>query len=472
MRYAGWVDEIARLIGDRYQVESKLGSGGFGSTYAAIDKKTGQKVAVKVLDLHRVSDWKAIELFEREAKVLRTLDHPGIPAYFDFRTRQDDRQAYLIQALAPGENLESLLSKRRFTETDLIDLTRRVLHILDYLTRLHPVVVHRDIKPANILLDEQGKVSLVDFGAVRDVASASAVGGSTVAGTFGYMAPEQLHGGAEPSSDLYGLGMTLIHLATGQEPSSFDSKRLKPDFRKHVHLSDPLEELIDKLIEPVPDDRFQTAAEVLEALDQLGDEASKPLPSSTTIAQARESADRAKVRALVGKAPAPVEKARQKGGQRIDFTTSDDVADLLIRPSRFWRDREVHVGLLLFLVGPLATAALGGLWGGIGAGVAIVLTLLVTLLLWLFAPTYHLRMTEAGDFIYFARNPERPKWIGRVRDLRIETVRTVKGDHVGNLTHVPASGESAGRYFYPLSSADHRALTSAARWVERAARPG
>ncbi|HUH05004.1 MAG TPA: serine/threonine-protein kinase [Kofleriaceae bacterium] len=455
------------LIGDRYEVERELGKGGFGTTYAAIDRESGRRVAVKVLELHRVSDWKAVELFEREARVLRTLDHPGIPAYLEFRPLEDERQAYLVQALAPGENLEVLLTKRRFTEAELIDLARRVLAILDYLTRLHPVVVHRDIKPANILLDADGTVSLVDFGAVRDVASATMTGGSTVAGTFGYMAPEQLHGAALPCSDLYGLGMTLIHLATGRVPSDFEKKRLKPDFRAHVHFSAGFEELLDELVEPVPDDRLQTAAEVLAALDRLERTAESEPPSADRIAERRAEAERSASKKV--RQPPPRRPAARKPHQRATFTSSDDAADLVIRPDRYWRGRELHFGVLVGLF-PIIGAGASAAWGGTGIIATLIGSIAFIVLVWLTAPTWHLRMTTQGDFILYARNPDSPKWIGRTSRLTIETIRTQKGDQMATLTFKRSADDRKGRHFYPLSFSDASAFRQAAGWAERTAK--
>jgi hypothetical protein len=447
------------LIGDRFEVQRELGKGGFGTTYAAIDRTTGREVAVKLLDLHRVSEWKAVELFEREAKVLRSLDHPGIPAYIEFRPLEDQRQAYLVQGLAPGHNLLELLETRRFTEAEIIDLARRVLDILGYLTSLHPVVVHRDVKPANILLDADGTVSLVDFGAVRDIASATMTGGSTVAGTFGYMAPEQLHGAAQPSSDLYGLGMTLIHLATGRAPSDFDKKRLKPDFRAHVHFSRGFEDLIDRLIEPIPDDRFHHAAEVLAELDRLGGVAQDDAPSATAIASLREQAERTAVRATPR--PAPTARAPHR---RVTFEIGDDAADLTIGPSPYWRNREVHLGLGV-VAGPLCGAIGAAILGTAGAIVGVGVVVLVLALLWLFPVTTHLRMTSAGDFIYYTRNARSPRAVGRTAHLTIETLPTQKGGRIGRISHGGAEQRLLG-HVYPMSAADAGAFSRAKRWAD------
>ncbi|MEX1367002.1 MAG: serine/threonine-protein kinase [Nannocystaceae bacterium] len=470
-------------LGDRFELERELGAGGFGTTYAALDRQTGRRVAVKVLDLRRVEDWKSVELFEREAKVLRSLDHPGIPAYVDFRPLEADKAAYLVQTLAPGENLETLLQTRRFTEPELVDLARRVLGILDYLTRLHPVVVHRDIKPANILLDEDGSVSLVDFGAVQDVANATMSGGSTVAGTFGYMAPEQLRGVATPGSDLYGLGMTLVHLATGVSPADLETTRLKPDFRPKVHFSDGFEEIIDRMIEPVPDDRFQTAAQVLVALDGLreggepepgwiatllGRSRRDSTPSVEQIAEQRRVAEAGaerEAKRLAERESKSAALAPAKEFSRATFTDEGDTAELAIRPSQYWRGREAHAGVLVVL-GPMLAVGVGSAYGTAGTIVALVATALVGALLWIFAPVWRLRATNTGDFVLYTRSPDSPKWAGRVEQLEFETVKTARDEPLAWIYFRQPSGR-IGKHFYPISWTDAAEFKSMARWAGR-----
>lgn len=457
-------------LGERFEVERQLGAGGFGTTWAALDKRSGKRVAVKVLDLRRVEDWKSVELFEREAKVLRSLDHPGIPAYVDFRPLEADRAAYLVQALAPGTNLLELLARQRFTEGELVDLMRRVLTILDYLTRLHPVVVHRDIKPANIVLADDGTVSLVDFGAVQDVASATMSGGSTVAGTFGYMAPEQLQGVATPASDLYGLGMTLVHLATGTNPAELDKKRLKPDFRSKVHLSEGLEALIDRMVEPVPDDRPQTAAQVLRALDGL-----RQPPDDEALSAARIAVQR---RAAESEAKTEAERERESRSpavtqatarfHRVSVTERKDGTELAIRPSQYWRSREAHLGVIASL-GLIVALTVGSVVGfAMGTSVVGGFVFLAGVVWWT-APTWRLRVTTAGDFIFYARRPTSPKWVGRIEQLALEVARTSTGEPVA-WVYVERPEGRQGHVVFPLTSADASKLRGLQRHIQRGKR--
>ena len=276
--------DAGELVADRFEITGLLGKGGFGETYAARDRD-GKAVAIKVLQLHRLQDWKALELFEREARVLEGLDHPGIPNYVDFLHDEPSGRSFLVQELAPGQSIAALLADgRRFKEADALEIARQVLHVLVYLESLRPQVVHRDIKPDNLLWDERS-VYLVDFGAVREVARQ--VGeGSTVAGTFGYMAPEQLMGRASPASDLFGLGMTLIHMVTGVSPERLEQRRGKPDFRPQAPISGWFADLLDSMVEVVVEDRVDSARRCLELIQARGG------PTATELAAQEQEAQR------------------------------------------------------------------------------------------------------------------------------------------------------------------------------------
>eukprot|EP00854_Cymbomonas_tetramitiformis_P017549 gene17548-20896_t len=177
------------LLQNKYQIKRELGEGSNGITYEAEvvseGPEKGSLVAVKALSLVKSRDWKAVELFERESRVLATLKHPSIPAYLDYFEvdSEEDRVFYLVQCIAPGTTLEAMVeSGWRPTEAEAVRIAVELLNIIAYLESLRPPVVHRDIKPQNILIDgEGGGVSLVDFGAVAPTALG---GGSTIVGTY------------------------------------------------------------------------------------------------------------------------------------------------------------------------------------------------------------------------------------------------------------------------------------------------
>ena len=173
-------------VADRYQLTSLLGQGGMGSTYAADDLATQQAVAIKVVSLQQSADWKTLELFEREAKVLQSIDHPQIPDYLDYfyLDTESDRRFYLVQELAPGVSLADWVARGwRTDEAGVKDMAKQLLDILNYLHWLTPPVVHRDIKPRNVLRCDDGRLYLVDFGAVQAVYGNKLTHGGTFVGT-------------------------------------------------------------------------------------------------------------------------------------------------------------------------------------------------------------------------------------------------------------------------------------------------
>ncbi|MGB0560967.1 MAG: serine/threonine protein kinase [Spirulinaceae cyanobacterium] len=258
------------LIRDRYRIGEPLGQGAIGTTYGAIDQTNGLEVALKVLSLKQVSDWKVLELFEREAQTLAQLDHPCIPKYLDHfhLDTESDRRFYLVQELIEGQSLETLIRNgQAIPEADVRAIALQVLEILGYLHTRQPPVIHRDIKPQNLIYTDDQRIVLVDFGAVQEAFRHTLSRGGTFVGTVDYMPPEQFRGQAMFASDLYSLGVTLIDLLTGPAPiSELPEKRLKLDFRNGVEVSPEFAAWLDRLIEPTVEDRFQSTDSARQAL--------------------------------------------------------------------------------------------------------------------------------------------------------------------------------------------------------------
>ncbi|MEM9692137.1 MAG: serine/threonine-protein kinase [Myxococcota bacterium] len=221
---------VGREVGPdgRYAISSVLGVGAQAITLEAIDKRDGTLVALKRYAVRGARSWKDVELAEREAEVLLALDH-------DLVVRARDRfegegGLYLVMDKVDGESLDRL---DRLSPDELTDLVEDFTSILGYLHQQRPPVVHRDIKPGNIVRrpprpgEKRAHFVLVDFGSVRH--RLQNTGGSTVVGTYGYMAPEQLQGRALPETDIYGLGATLLRLITGREPEELPHRGLSID---------------------------------------------------------------------------------------------------------------------------------------------------------------------------------------------------------------------------------------------------
>lgn len=259
--------EGGRVLGelDSYAVIEILGKGGNATTYKCLDGEKGIEVAVKEMSLRSMKTWKQLELFEREAKILRALDHPGVPKYIDYfeKDTEDDRRFYIVQELAGGMSLQDMVDGgQRFSDDEVAHILLQMLDVLAYLGNLRPPVVHRDIKPSNIIVENPGdvvhsKVMLVDFGGVQaNVNSYSGVPDSTVVGTFEFLAPEQLRGKANISSDVYSLGVTMLYVASGVLPSALPESRMKLDLTG-VQMNPTLKRVVAGFLEPVAEDRLR-----------------------------------------------------------------------------------------------------------------------------------------------------------------------------------------------------------------------
>ncbi|MBN4005288.1 serine/threonine-protein kinase [Nostoc sp. LPT] len=260
-----------QILQDRYQIQRQLGNNGIRQTWLAKDLQAcnGENsiVVVKLLAFGGTVQWDDLKLFEREAQILKQLNHPRIPRYIDYFCI-DDRTLWfgLIQEYIPGESLkEKLAVGKRFSEKRARKIAVEVLNILTYLHELNPGVLHRDIKPSNLIWGDDNRIYLVDFGAVQDKAAREGVT-FTVVGTYGYAPMEQFGGRAVAASDLYALGATLIHLLTGTSPSDLPQQDLRLQFTDRVNLSSSFVSWLQKLIEPAPEQRFTNASVALNAL--------------------------------------------------------------------------------------------------------------------------------------------------------------------------------------------------------------
>ena len=236
-----------RLLDGRYRLMEQLGAHGIGITYHAIHIEEQREVAIKELLFGRMDSFKSQELFEREARVLKELEHAGIPTYLeDFVWGIGKHQAhYLVEELIHGQTLAQELLERRYDEREILRMIEAICRILTYLHTRSPPIIHRDLKPENVMRRPDGSLVLLDFGAVKD-APQEAVGGVTIAGTFGYMAPEQLMGQANARSDLYALGVMAITMLTRKSPIELLDERHELQWSLE-HISAPTQALLGML---------------------------------------------------------------------------------------------------------------------------------------------------------------------------------------------------------------------------------
>jgi serine/threonine protein kinase len=257
------------LVGGRYEILRTLGQGAFGRTFLARDREQDRTVAIKLLDTRGRDDWKAYELFKREAEVLRAVRHHGIPEVYE--TFQDvwfgAPAAFLVMEYIEGTSLEHMISEKRSLDAAaVVHLFLELLGVLDYLHSRVPPILHRDIKPSNIIVRPNGFPALVDFGSVRRVYMAPEESGSTVAGTYGYMPYEQYMGQATPASDLYATAATLLHLLTGRPPRDFMTDEGRIQVPESLPCEPQLRAVIARLLRPSPAERYANAREVRHAL--------------------------------------------------------------------------------------------------------------------------------------------------------------------------------------------------------------
>ncbi len=248
-------------IADRYTFTRFLGRGTQGSVYAAERKSDGMPVAIKVLQINSIQNWKEYELFWREAETLQSLDIPGVATFYEAIEKLDEDQphAYLVQQLIRGKTLaDTIKSGVRFSIQNVFSLAIQIIDILEKLHHHDPPIIHRDIKPSNILLEPNGKdykVYLTDFGAVYNPLLQR--GGSTIAGTYGYMPPEQLMGSVSPASDIYALGVMLAELLSSISPADMEVMEFRLNIEKPLEsVPAPVVSLIRRMTTPNESDRL------------------------------------------------------------------------------------------------------------------------------------------------------------------------------------------------------------------------
>lgn len=269
-----------------YLMQAEHGRGGFGVTWRAV-QQDGRPVLLKSLRLDRMEDWKALQLFEREAQAMQGLSHPAVPAYIDYFGVDASGECHnldnltgdpalitmvIVQQFIPGENLETLRRQQHRHSADQIEaLLRTMLQVLNYLHNLSPPIIHRDITPKNIVRAIDGNVFLVDFGAIQNQLRASSSLGSTSVGTFGYIPPEQALGRTRPASDLYALAMSVVVTATGLAPEELplDEQTGKVSLNDlALALPANVVRTLDAMLEPVIGQRIASAAAALTLLDE------------------------------------------------------------------------------------------------------------------------------------------------------------------------------------------------------------
>jgi serine/threonine protein kinase len=281
------------LLGGRYIVERPIAQGGFGATFLARDRYTPamKRCVAKLLQPVGLTGSQMViakQMFEREATVLEDLGtHPQIPdllAYFEVQAGTDEF-FFLVQEFVDGFTLEQIVEQHgAIAEADALEIMQSLLPVLTFIHDKGSI--HRDIKPANIMVRKLDQTYfLLDFGAVKQVAGAAQGQKSTGIFTPGYGAPEQMRGDTVfPATDLYAFAVTCLFLLTGKDPDElFDVNYNKWQWDRFVKLSPNLNNVLHKMLETAPSDRFTSSADVLQALNSKI--SVQPAPAQTPAAK-------------------------------------------------------------------------------------------------------------------------------------------------------------------------------------------
>ena len=268
------------ILNNRYEIIRKIGGGGMGAVYLASDNNLGGVLrAVKeMVQAHIEEDQqeKSINDFKRESMILSSLDHPSIPTIFDYFYDESEGRFYLVMKYISGGDLAARLRaapEGKIDEPSVVEWSLQIIDVLNYLHNQPSTIVYRDLKPSNIMIDgNSGRVMLIDFGIARSI-SQKEEKGVTAVGTMGYAPPELFSGNVEPRSDIYSLGSTMFHLLTGADPQSnplliFDFQKNPRPRQINPRLTDQIERILMKSVEYNADQRFASAAEMRQVLEQ------------------------------------------------------------------------------------------------------------------------------------------------------------------------------------------------------------
>ncbi len=265
-----------------YDILAAIGAGGMGQVYRAHDTKLGRDVAIKVLSDAFAGDAERLARFEREAKVLAALNHPHIVTIFSIE--EADGVRFLTMELVEGRALDHVIGRDGVSLTLFFDISIALADALAAAHRKH--LTHRDLKPANVMVSDEGRVTLLDFGLARSVEPEHAAADDThlsltkagmIVGTVPYMSPEQIEGKPlDPRTDIFSFGVMLYEMATGARPFTGDSSpalmssilkdRPASVAARRADIPRDVSRLIDRCLEKQPRDRIQTAIDVLSEL--------------------------------------------------------------------------------------------------------------------------------------------------------------------------------------------------------------
>ena len=266
--------EFGSLLSGRYEVLKRVGSGGMADVYMAKDHKLNRNVAVKVLKSEYVEDEKFLKKFETEAQAVARLSHPNIVNVYDVGI--EDGINYIVMELAEGMTLKEYIRRKGYlSPKETVEISMQIASAISHAHKNH--IIHRDIKPQNILVSEIGNVKVTDFGIAKATSSNTVTSTATAMGSVHYISPEQAKGRfCDEKSDIYSLGITMYEMVTGHVPFDHENgvtialmhlqNEITPPSQIRDGIPDSLEKIILKCTMKKPEERYQTADDLIADL--------------------------------------------------------------------------------------------------------------------------------------------------------------------------------------------------------------
>lgn len=264
--------EIGSVVDGKYKILNKIGQGGMSIVYLAMNERANKSWAIKEVRKDGSADFEVIKQSQIvETNLLKKLNHPNLPSIIDVIDQKDS--FLIVMDYIEGNPLSDALKERKSLPCeDVIEWAKQLCDVLEYLHTRKPAIIYRDMKPSNIMLKPDGSVMLIDFGIAREFKEHN-VEDTSCLGTRGYAAPEQFggQGQTDARTDIYCLGATIYHLLTGHNPSD-PPYEMYPIRHWNPSFSSGLEKIILKCTQKNPDDRYQSCAELLYALEHYEEE--------------------------------------------------------------------------------------------------------------------------------------------------------------------------------------------------------
>ena len=266
--------EIGEILGGRYEILKRIGSGGMADVYMAKDQKLNRNVAVKVLKREYVDDEKFLKKFQIEAQAVASLTHPNIVNIYDVGA--ENGVNYIVMELAGGITLKEYIKKKGYlSPQETVDVSIQIASAISHAHNHH--IIHRDIKPQSILISEDGMIKVTDFGIAKAANTNTVTSTATAMGSVHYISPEQAKGRfCDEKSDIYSLGITMYEMITGKVPFDHENgvtialmhlqNDIVPPSEIKEGIPDSLEKIILKCVMKKPEERYQTAEELIEDL--------------------------------------------------------------------------------------------------------------------------------------------------------------------------------------------------------------